>query len=206
MLGAIRRDDAVVNPSRHLGLIPAAERGAEAVRAVERLGELVAESCDVEGCCARPHRSSPPGPVWDPSEHVEPVDGRPVVAVAGGAAFTFSYREHVELLRAAGADVVVFDPLRDEALPGGTAALVIGGGFPEVHAAELAANTRLLGAVQSFAGPIAAECARPPLSMRGTRRDEDVRARAGAGADDVPADARLPGGRRGRGVAADPRG
>jgi cobyrinic acid a,c-diamide synthase len=160
VLGAVRRDDAVVNPSRHLGLIPAAERGAEALRAVERLGALVAGSCDVEALLRLARTAPPlPGPVWDPAEHVAPVGGRPVVAVAGGAAFTFSYRENVELLRAAGADVAVFDPLRDEALPDGTAALVIGGGFPEVHAAELAANRPMRDAVRSFGGPVAAECA-----------------------------------------------
>ncbi|MGW5415829.1 cobyrinate a,c-diamide synthase [Actinomadura geliboluensis] len=160
VLGAIRRDDAVVNPSRHLGLIPAAERGAAAVQAVERLGALVERSCDVEALVRLAGTAPPlPGPVWDPAGEVEPVAGRPVVAVAGGPAFTFSYREHVELLRAAGADVAVFDPLRDAALPDGTAALVIGGGFPEVHAAELAANAPMLASVAAFGGPVAAECA-----------------------------------------------
>ena len=60
--------------------------------------------------------------------------------IAGGAAFSFSYTETAELLTAAGADVVAVDPLRDEALPPGTSGLVIGGGFPEVYAAELSAN------------------------------------------------------------------
>ncbi|MER7547975.1 cobyrinate a,c-diamide synthase [Spirillospora sp. NPDC127506] len=160
VLGAIRRDGGIVNPSRHLGLIPAAERGAEAVRAVEGLGELIARSCDLDALLRLAGTAPPlPGPAWDPADHVETVDGRPVVAVAGGAAFTFSYTEHVELLRAAGSEVAVFDPLRDEALPDGTAAVVIGGGFPEVHAAELAANTPMLDAVAAFGGPIAAECA-----------------------------------------------
>lgn len=87
---------------------------------------------------------------------------RPVVAVASGAAFTFSYAEHTELLAAAGADVVPFDPLRDEQLPDGTAGLVVGGGFPEVYAAELSANESLRRAVGDLAGsgaPVAAECA-----------------------------------------------
>jgi cobyrinic acid a,c-diamide synthase len=82
--------------------------------------------------------------------------------VAGGSAFTFSYAEHTELLTAAGAEVVVFDPLRDEQLPVGTAGLVIGGGFPEVYAAELSANEPLRKAVADLAGsgaPVAAECA-----------------------------------------------
>jgi cobyrinic acid a,c-diamide synthase len=86
----------------------------------------------------------------------------PVIALAGGPAFTFSYAEHVELLRAAGAEVVVFDPLRDEELPDGTRGLVIGGGFPEVFAAELSANEPLRKSVAALAesgAPVAAECA-----------------------------------------------
>ncbi|WP_211258934.1 cobyrinate a,c-diamide synthase [Spirillospora albida] len=174
VLGALRRDDAVVTPSRHLGLIPAAEREADAVAAVERLGALIARSCDLDALLRLASTAPPlPGPSWDAAAEIErvrgigdgraedaaPVPARPVVAVAGGPAFTFSYAEHVELLRAAGADVAVFDPLRDEALPEGAAALVIGGGFPEVHAAELAANERLRAEVAAFGGPIAAECA-----------------------------------------------
>ncbi|MGY1979134.1 cobyrinate a,c-diamide synthase [Nocardia gipuzkoensis] len=85
----------------------------------------------------------------------------PVVAVAGGPAFTFGYAEHRELLVAAGAQVVVFDPLHDE-LPAGTAGLVLPGGFPEEHAAELAANSGLLRAVAEAVRhgmPVHAECA-----------------------------------------------
>jgi cobyrinic acid a,c-diamide synthase len=85
-----------------------------------------------------------------------------VVAVAGGAAFTFGYAETTELLDAAGADVATVDPLRDESLPRGTAALVIGGGFPEEHAAGLSANERLRAEVRRLAGtgaPVIAECA-----------------------------------------------
>jgi cobyrinic acid a,c-diamide synthase len=85
-----------------------------------------------------------------------------VVAVAGGAAFSFSYAETAELLAAAGAEVARVDPLRDEALPPGTAALVLGGGFPEVHVADLAANERLRADVARLAragGPVIAECA-----------------------------------------------
>lgn len=85
-----------------------------------------------------------------------------VVALAGGPAFTFSYAEHSELLTAAGAEVVTFDPLRDERLPDGTAGLVVGGGFPEMYAAELAANEPLRKAVAELAlsgAPVAAECA-----------------------------------------------
>ncbi|MBT2231408.1 cobyrinate a,c-diamide synthase [Nonomuraea sp. NEAU-A123] len=164
VLGAIRRDDAVSTPSRHLGLVPAAERTAEAVATVDRLGALVTRSCDLEAL-VRLARSAPPltGTAWDPAVAIGEVTARgperAVVAVAGGAAFTFGYAEHVELLRAAGAEVAVFDPLRDEALPARTGAVVIGGGFPEMYAAELSANEPLRGQVAAFDGPIAAECA-----------------------------------------------
>ncbi|MBE1583804.1 cobyrinate a,c-diamide synthase [Nonomuraea angiospora] len=158
VLGAVRRDDAVSTPSRHLGLVPAAEREADALAAVDRLAALVTRSCDLDAllrlAASAPRLDAVP---WEPVRR-ERTD-RPVVAVAGGAAFTFGYAEHVELLRAAGADVAVFDPLRDERLPDGTAALVIGGGFPEVYAAELAANEPLRARVAAFRGPVAAECA-----------------------------------------------
>jgi cobyrinic acid a,c-diamide synthase len=89
--------------------------------------------------------------------------GRPArVAVAAGPAFTFRYAEHDELLAAAGAEVVPFDPLSAGRLPDGTDALVAGGGFPEVHADGLAANTALLDEVRSRAAggmPVVAECA-----------------------------------------------
>ncbi len=158
VLGAIRRDDAVATPSRHLGLIPAAERRSEALESVARLGELVARSCDLDAlvrlAATAPALGDTP---WEPEAAAAPY--QKVVAVAGGAAFTFGYAEHVELLRAAGAEVVAFDPLNDERLPDGAGALVIGGGFPEVYAAELAANEPLREAVAAFDGPIAAECA-----------------------------------------------
>jgi cobyrinic acid a,c-diamide synthase len=99
---------------------------------------------------------------WDAAAEVQCVPGRPRIAVAGGPAFTFGYAENAELLAAAGAEVVTVDPLRDEALPAGTTGLVIGGGFPEVYAAELSANASLRADVAALAGrgaPVAAECA-----------------------------------------------
>jgi cobyrinic acid a,c-diamide synthase len=163
VLGAIRRLERLHTPSRHLGLVPAAERSAEAVATVARLGEVVAEGVDLDAVLTLA-RSAPPldaGP-WDPAAEVTVVPGRPRIAVAGGPAFTFGYAENAELLAAAGAEVVTVDPLRDEALPDGTAGLVIGGGFPEVYATELSANESLRADVAALAArgaPIAAECA-----------------------------------------------
>jgi cobyrinic acid a,c-diamide synthase len=162
VLGALPRDPDFHLPSRHLGLITAAEHGAEAVDAVDAISHAVAAHVDLDA--VRRLAAGVPAmavPAWNPVAEVKPVEGSPVVAVAGGDAFTFGYAEHAELLRAAGADVVVVDPLRDEALPEDTAGLVLPGGFPEQHAAELSANAGLRTAVASFArsgGPVHAEC------------------------------------------------
>jgi cobyrinic acid a,c-diamide synthase len=158
VLGVLRRSDDVATPSRHLGLIPAAERHPEALATVRRLGALVAGSCDLRALVALAHTAGPlAAEPWDPA--VPAVEGGPRIAVAGGAAFTFGYAENEELLAAAGAEVVRFDPLRDPALPPETAGVVIGGGFPETYAAELSANEPLRRAVAAFDGPIYAECA-----------------------------------------------
>lgn len=87
---------------------------------------------------------------------------RPRVAVAGGRAFTFRYAETTELLVAGGCEPVEFDPLRDAALPAHTAGIYLGGGFPEVHATELAANHSMIASLREAiaAGtPTVAECA-----------------------------------------------
>ncbi|WP_406836714.1 cobyrinate a,c-diamide synthase [Streptomyces sp. AHU1] len=173
VLGVLRRAPQVDTPSRHLGLVPVAERRTEAVEAVAAMAAQVRAGCDLDALFALARGAGAvPGAAWDPAEAVEPsVHGHPtrpagrrapVVAVAGGEAFTFSYAEHAELLTAAGAEVVTFDPLRDERLPDGTDGLVVGGGFPEVYAAELSANEPLREAVAALAesgAPVAAECA-----------------------------------------------
>ncbi|MFF0027692.1 cobyrinate a,c-diamide synthase [Streptomyces avermitilis] len=161
VLGVLRRAEQVDTPSRHLGLVPVAERRAAAVDAVAAMAAQVREGCDLDALFALARGAGAlSGDPWEPP--VLTTTKRPVVAVAGGPAFTFSYAEHTELLAAAGAEVVTFDPLRDERLPDGSAGLVIGGGFPEVYAPELSANEPLRKAVAelAFAGvPVAAECA-----------------------------------------------
>ncbi len=161
--GAIRRSEPIATPSRHLGLIPAAERVAAAGQAVDQMGALIAASCDLDALLVLAGRASALGDLpWEPQGGPDSIRGAPVVAVAGGPAFTFGYTEQTELLEAAGSQVARFDPLRDEDLPAGTAGLILGGGFPEVHAAALSANERLRERVAALArrgAPVAAECA-----------------------------------------------
>ncbi|SDG33419.1 cobyrinic acid a,c-diamide synthase [Lentzea fradiae] len=160
VLGVLPRDPRFSLPSRHLGLVTAAEHGAEAVAAVDAIAAAVAAHVDLDA--VRALASSVPSmavAAWEPE--VERVRDEPVIAVAGGAAFTFGYAEHVEVLEAAGAAVAVVDPLRDEDLPAGTAGLVLPGGFPEQHAEALSRNEKLRAAIGGFArsgAPVHAEC------------------------------------------------
>ncbi|MFY1703909.1 cobyrinate a,c-diamide synthase [Micromonospora sp. WMMA1923] len=182
--GALRRHELPpVLPARRHGVVPALSRDGEAVRAVRRLGEAVAATVDLDRLLVLA-RSAPPltveTPLIDPAiltgEASIPVasptaeapgtaaapvpSGRPVVAVAGGVGGSYGHPETVELLRAAGAEVVSVDPLRDEKLPPGTRALVVGGALPETYAEELSANRRLCIAVAELARtgrPVVAE-------------------------------------------------
>jgi cobyrinic acid a,c-diamide synthase len=160
VLGILRRDAAIRTPGRHLGLVPVAERGAEARASLGVLGEKISHSCDLPGILrlagsAGPLDTKP----WSPEA---PEPGPPArVAVAGGPSFTFLYEENLELLRGAGAEVSVFDPTSDEHLPEGADALYLGGGFPETYAGVLAANEPLKERVRRFASegrPVVAEC------------------------------------------------
>ncbi len=167
VLGVLDRDVGVAAPSRHLGLVPAQER-EDARAALDLLAARIASAIDLDEVVriARGATDLPSTP-WDPEQELVPFDlpspaGRPVVAVAGGRAFTFRYAETDELLRAAGLQPVIFDPISDGALPAGTQGIYLGGGFPEVHADGLAANTAMresLRAAIDAGVPTVAECA-----------------------------------------------
>jgi cobyrinic acid a,c-diamide synthase len=164
VLGALRRGDLPnVLPARAHGPVPVAHRTVEAGRAVRRLGEAVAGGLDLERLMGLAN-SAPalPGPIWTPGDAVggDVFEQRPIVALAGGPGAPYTYVETAELLTAAGADVAVVDPLRDESLPAGTRALIVGAGLPEGYAEELSANRRLCNAVAKFAHdgwPVVAE-------------------------------------------------
>ncbi|KUI26769.1 cobyrinate a,c-diamide synthase [Mycobacterium sp. GA-2829] len=157
VLGSIPRTEALAVPSRHLGLVTAVEHGRAARDAVAAMTDLVAQHVDLDAVVGSA-RATVTDPPWDPGVEAGPGIR---VALAAGKAFTFGYPEHGELLRAAGAEVAEFDPMTEE-LPPDTAALVIPGGFPEQHAADLSANTTVRHQIRHLAeagAPIHAECA-----------------------------------------------
>jgi cobyrinic acid a,c-diamide synthase len=158
VLGALRRDDRLVWRDRHLGLVPVAEDPATVERSLETLAAAVAERIDLAAVVRL--AASAPRLVVD--QVAAPSPGPTVrVAVAAGRAFTFTYTDTLDALRAGGAEVVPFDPLADRRLPDATDGLIVGGGFPEFHAARLAANEPLIAAVRHAVGagvPTWAEC------------------------------------------------
>ena len=167
VLGALPRDDAMTGRDRHLGLVPVVEREAEVNDALVRLAGAVAAHVDLDAVMALAGSAA----MSATGEVSLPAPGPPFrVAVAGGPAFSFTYTDTIDALQAAGGEVVPFDPLVDRALPAGMDGLIVGGGFPEVFAAELSANQDLLADLraQISAGlPTWAECGGLLLLARG---------------------------------------
>lgn len=161
VLGAVPRSAELELPTRYLGLVTAVEYGRHARLAVEAMTALVARHVDL-GAVLTGARSRVADPPWDPVAATGgPREGHATIAMAAGKVFSFAYAEHAELLRAAGATVVEFDPL-SEVLPEETDAVLLPGGFPEQFAAELSANDLVRGQIKQLAAagaPLHAECA-----------------------------------------------
>ncbi|MEU3271569.1 cobyrinate a,c-diamide synthase [Saccharomonospora sp. NPDC006951] len=161
VLGALRRSEHIHAPSRHLGLVPAAERAEQSGKLLPGLAEWVREGVDLAAVTRVAETAAPlSGAPWSPGPFRE--GPRRTVAAAGGAAFTFRYTETAELLAARGVDLVDVDPLRDERLPDECAGVYLGGGFPEAHAEELSGNEPLraeLARAVAAGTPTVAECA-----------------------------------------------
>ena len=143
--------------SRHLGLITA----DEVADLQEKLRKLAAEAektLDIPTLleladAAPPLRYIPPA---------LPEPGTPVrIGVARDRAFCFYYEDSLDLLRQLGAELIPFSPLADERLPDGVQGLYLGGGYPELYAAQLAANTAMRCAINTAVQrglPTVAEC------------------------------------------------
>jgi cobyrinic acid a,c-diamide synthase len=145
-------------PERHLGLTTAEDLAAEPGR-WETLGRAFAATVTVDVLLALGR----PVPAAPPKTSIEslPPRVRRTVAVARDAAFCFYYADNLDRLEAAGGRLAPFSPLSDEALPPDTDVLYLGGGYPELHAARLAANEPLRRSIHAFherGGVIYAEC------------------------------------------------
>lgn len=176
-LGGFPFDARLAIPERHLGLLTAAETsvaGDALADAAERYLDLdaILGGERTAGDVVSRSRAAAPAPAMAAlaasREHA-------IIAVARDEAFSFYYPENLELLARAGATLVEFSPLRDARLPPGASGVYLGGGYPEVHAARLAANTALLAALRGFAaadGLVYAECG--GLMLLGSATDDEA--------------------------------
>ncbi|MDH4099130.1 MAG: cobyrinate a,c-diamide synthase [Nitrospirota bacterium] len=163
VLGCLPRDGAVTIPERHLGLLTAEESGAfDSVLLKEwlerhlDLDEIVrlARSVDV-GVDSRAY------PEREGEHRGSPLQKQIRIGIPMDEAFCFYYQDNLDLLEELGAELVFFSPLKDSSLPPDIDGLYIGGGYPEVHAERLSANTPLREEIRrrSREGmPIYAEC------------------------------------------------
>jgi cobyrinic acid a,c-diamide synthase len=149
VLGVLRRSDSFAWRDRHLGLVPVIEHAEEVRSSVDHLAGVVEQACDIPALLDLA-RSAPARRVASPARPWHQASVR--VGVAGGPAFSFSYPDNLEALEHAGAELVPFDPASDPHLPPRLGGLYLGGGFPEVYAASLAANRTLLADVRVQVG------------------------------------------------------
>lgn len=160
-VGYLTLDDEWLLPERHLGLVPALEHGSSLQATIARLAERLEVTCQLDLIEQIAHSAAPltlPAPrVFT---HVAP--SRPVkIAIAKDAAFHFYYQENLELLEAAGTELVPFSPLANEPVPAEANGLYLGGGFPEAFAEQLSKQTGSLSSVRAVVErgmPTFAEC------------------------------------------------
>jgi cobyrinic acid a,c-diamide synthase len=177
LLGVLPSHASLELPSRHLGLLTPGELGdlGERQRIWARLAEEHLDLGRLWPLLAPPAgppdgldpilwslEQAPPAPTTAaPTAAISPTSGPLPVAIASDAAFHFRYPEAQELLSACGLRPVPWSPLADEPLPADCRAVLLPGGYPELHAAQLAAGRRSLGSLAAAARaglPIVAEC------------------------------------------------
>ncbi|MFE4428625.1 cobyrinate a,c-diamide synthase [Peribacillus butanolivorans] len=158
VMGYMKRELDIDIPSRHLGLIPAIERG-ELEPFFDKLAHLVMETIDIEQLYLLAKTStisSGNSGIFQSSSKKDVC-----IAVAKDAAFNFYYQENLELLEAKGANIKYFSPLKGDEVPLDADGLYLGGGFPEEFADELSRNEIAIKSIRNAIEkglPTLAEC------------------------------------------------
>lgn len=150
VLGALPRRAELELPGRHLGLVQAEEHGdLEAL--LDRAAAWIGDAADVEALLALARPAAFPGGSDAVTLAALPPLGQRI-AVARDTAFAFAYPHLLDGWRAAGAEVLPFSPLADEAPDAGADAVFLPGGYPELHAGCLAAAGRFKAVLHRLAG------------------------------------------------------
>jgi cobyrinic acid a,c-diamide synthase len=157
VVGAIPKMPSIPFPGRHLGLIPPEEHpGSE--EAIEKAAAAMEKYIDIKQL--QEIGGAAPSLPEAPAEIIESAGRQVNIGIIRDSAFQFYYPENIDALERAGARLVEFSALNGD-LPSSLDALYIGGGFPETHARELAANETMRRSIRKAAGeglPIYAEC------------------------------------------------
>lgn len=164
-LGFMPRDDSIVMPERHLGLVTADELNVDN-KVLSTLRSMVKDHIDIQGLMdslesfETPQKKEPE--TLKASSYSGPAIGKgPKIAIARDKAFCFYYQDNLEILEKFGAEIVEFSPLNDDSLPGDIDGIYFGGGYPEVYAKKLSEKNMLLDEIRkkSVSGmPIYGEC------------------------------------------------
>ena len=160
VVGWLPRRDDLVQPERHLGLIPTVE-GTVMSDWYDALNAQIEQTIDLDAIvriAETAGRPSDSGSRVFPDENLR---ARAAIAVAQDRAFSFYYQDSLDLLSAWGAEVVPFSPLDDPELPAGVGGIYLGGGFPELFAEELSGNRSMLDSIRSAIArnvPVYGEC------------------------------------------------
>lgn len=160
MLGYLVRQDTIVLPERHLGLVPTNEAGQWQAW-LNHVQSQIEASIHLDQLLALARNAPATLPNYGLLTSQSPTSQHCRIAIARDAAFSFIYEDNLDLLIEAGAQLVFFSPLSDATLPNNIQGLYLGGGFPELYASELSANASMRHSIQaaSRAGmPIYAEC------------------------------------------------
>ena len=153
--GAVKRDDEIILPSRHLGLVQAAENNFDDV--VNKIGEKISAQINLDAILAI---SCKPLAVRKNPLQAVSCTLKAKIGVARDEAFSFYYAESLRELEKLGAELIFFSPLHDEHLPK-VDGLILGGGYPELYAAQLEGNKKIRTEIKRAAEngmPIFAEC------------------------------------------------
>jgi cobyrinic acid a,c-diamide synthase len=156
VLGALPADPALALPSRHLGLVPAGE-ASRAGAVIERAADEIGAHIDIDRVFAAARPSALAGEAA--TDGIPPLGQR--IAVARDDAFCFAYPALLEGWRRAGAELLFFSPLADEAPDRAAEAVYLPGGYPELWAGRLAAADGFMAALRRAAGegkPVYGEC------------------------------------------------
>jgi cobyrinic acid a,c-diamide synthase len=155
VFGALPRHAGIALPKRHLGLVQAEEQ-RQIGGLIGEAARFIAEHVDLDAVLQSAQ-------TWSPRSAARGRDIKPPgqrIALARDAAFSFVYPHMLEAWRAAGAEIMTFSPLADEGPDPSADICWLPGGYPELHAGRLAANTEFRSTLRVFAQtrPVHGEC------------------------------------------------